>query len=160
MTPSTQAGWVGSLWAHMEALLLHREMASLWNRWQVDSSPVRCPRRRPILQMLWTASSLQPPRDSTTSGMNSTPTDRHASLWAAIFCSSPTLRACPWVLAAPARVRDCRVEIAVTSRAAGRPLHQLGRKYQQVDCWFPGSVMALFSSRRGRQIMQLRRGCP
>ena len=76
MIPSTHAWWVGSLCDHIVALLLHREIASLWNRWCADTeggAPVRRPRRWPILEMVWTASSLQPPRDSTTSGINTTP---------------------------------------------------------------------------------------
>ena len=40
MIPSTHARRVGSLCDHIVALPLHREMASLWNRWCVDTEGI------------------------------------------------------------------------------------------------------------------------
>ena len=73
------------------------------------------------------ASGPHPPRDSTTSGMKVMPTEWQAVAWAVLFRSAATDRACPGVEAAPLRVRLCRVEMTVTSRAAGWPLFQVGR---------------------------------
>ena len=65
-----------------------QHMAHLWNRWRVHSVgeiPSRWPMRRPMAAIVEAASSLQPPRDSTTSGMKVTPAERHASAWAAMI---------------------------------------------------------------------------
>ena len=41
---------------------------------------------------------------------------------------TPTRKVNPWMLAAPEGVAECRVEITITSTAAGWPLHQFSRK--------------------------------
>ena len=94
------------------AFPFHSEMANRWKRCRILSDreiPRRCHWRRPMLAMVWIASSLQPPRDSTTRGANSTPTARQASA----RYNLPLL--CPGVLAAPTRVSCCRVKMTVTS---------------------------------------------
>ena len=112
--PSTLEGLIGILLIHRAALPLHKQMASLWKRWDVASAggiPRRWPCNRPMSRMVSSAQSLQPPMDSATKGMKVTPTDRQASAWAANFLSSPTARACPWVVEAPTIVSCCRLEI-------------------------------------------------
>ena len=64
------------------ALPLHRQMASLWKRWMVESAEVMpsfWPSSWPKLLIMSAALSLQPPIDSITSGMNDTPTEWQAS---------------------------------------------------------------------------------
>ena len=83
---SMEGALVGHRRIQRAALPLQRELAHLWNRWQVHSVgeiPSRWPMRRPMAAIVEDASSLQPPRDSTTSGMKVTPAERHASAWAA-----------------------------------------------------------------------------
>ena len=103
---------MGSHLSHKVALPLHRVMANRWKRWLIDSAggePDRWPMRRPMLEMVMMASSLQPPRDSATRGMKDTPTAQQSALCAAIFRASPVLRACPWMLAAFSKVRGCSI---------------------------------------------------
>ena len=69
---SMQAGY---RLTHSEAFPIQREIASRWNRWHVVSGggiPRCCPWSQPMLLMVWMASSLQPPKDSTTRGMKVT----------------------------------------------------------------------------------------
>ena len=122
---------VGRRRIHKLEFPLHREIASFWNKCRVVSAggkPSRCPCSRPKLEMVCIAVLLHPPRVSTTMGIKVTPTDRHESEWAAVFLSSPTCRACPGLVAAAESVSCCSGDITWTSRAAGRPLFQLGRK--------------------------------
>ena len=77
MTLSTRGAKV----AHRRAaFLLHRQMAHLRNRWRVVSEggiPSRWPSKRPILESVLAARSLQPPNVSNTTGTNVTPTSWH-----------------------------------------------------------------------------------
>ena len=77
---------------------LQRRMASLWKRWVAESAggiPSLWPSSHPKLRMVSAARLLQPPIDSTTSGLKDTPTEWQASALAAIFRSSSTERAWP-----------------------------------------------------------------
>ena len=68
-TPSTLGEFTGRRRTHNVAFPFHKPMASLWNKWRVEmagSVPDRCPKRRPMLEMVRAASLLQPPRVSTT----------------------------------------------------------------------------------------------
>ena len=128
--PSTVDGPAGCRLTHRVAFPFQSAMASRWKRCRVVSGggiPKRCPWRRPILFIAEMASWLHPPRVSTTRGMNAIPAARQVLAWAAIFLSSPTCRACPGVMEAPTRVCCCMVEMTCTSKAAGRPLFQVGR---------------------------------
>ena len=91
-----------------------------------------------MLERVFAARSLQPPRDSITSGTKDTPTAWHEEACIAIFLFSPTTKAWPSVKAAPWRVSCCKVEMNVTSSAVGRPLSQLGRKMSAGRAWEPG----------------------
>ena len=65
------------------------------------------------------ASESHPPRDSTTSWVKETPMEGQAEAWATLFRSAATDRAYPGVMAAPLKVRLWRVEMTITSGAAG-----------------------------------------
>ena len=80
----------------------------------------------PIALMMVTVSSARPPRVSVTTGTNSTPTALQAARWTASLRWTPTLSAWPGVRDASRRVCCCRGEMTYTSRAAGRPLLQVG----------------------------------
>ena len=141
MTLSIWGEGVANRCSQSVAFPLHRQIAHLWNRWRVVSdggTPSRWPNLRPILDRVTTARSLQPPRVSVTRGTKETPTAWQEALCEAIFLSSPIDKAWPWVDAAPCRVSCCIVEITETSRAAGRPRSQLGRKISAGRDWEPG----------------------
>ena len=80
------------------------------------------------------------PKDSKTRGMKSTPSSRHSSPRAASFLSFAMRRACPGVMAVHMlqSYSNCRGDITVTSRAAGRPPDQLGRKMSAGRLLVPG----------------------
>ena len=131
MIPSILAVLTGRRPSHIVTFPFHKVMDKCWKRWQVLSAgdvSRCCPISWAILLILRMPSSFQPPRVSITRGTKVTPTAWHSEWWATIFFSSPTFKAWPHVVEAPNIVRDCRVEITVTSRAADRPLHQFGRK--------------------------------
>ena len=60
--------------------------------------------------------------------MKLTPSRRHSSPSAANFLSSVMRRACPGGMVARFKVNNCKGDMIVTSRAAGRPFDKLGRK--------------------------------
>ena len=113
-------------------------MEHRWSRCRTESevfTPKRCPRRRPRLARVSTVKALIPPRVSITIGTNVTPAAAQAASCADVFLASPTRRAWPWVEAAPLTVARCIVEITVTSKAAGWPRFQQGRKMSAGRLW-------------------------
>ncbi len=116
----------------MEAFPRQRAMLTLPKRCLMVTESRSAPERRqidrPISRMVEMKSSAKPPRVSATRGMHVIPTDLQLGRLEASLRWTPTWRAWPWVLAASDSVRDWRGEMTWTSRAAGRPLIQLGRR--------------------------------
>ena len=83
--------------------------------------------------MVEIVSSARPPSVSATKGTKSVPEERQAERLEASLRWTPTCRA--W----PATVRTCSGLITCTSRAAGRPRLQLGRKMSAGRACEPGT---------------------
>ena len=89
--------------------------------------------------MVEMVSSARPPSVSATKGTKSVPEERQAERLEASLRWTPTCRAWPGVRAASATVRTCSGLITCTSRAAGRPRLQLGRKTSAGRACEPGT---------------------
>ncbi len=116
----------------IEAFPCQRAMLTLPKRCFVvvlsPSAPDRRPIDLPISRMVEMKSSARPPRVSATRGMHVRPIERQLWRLEASLRWTPTWRAWPWVHAASDIVRDWRGEMTWTSRAAWRPLVQLGSR--------------------------------
>ena len=116
----------------MQALPRHRAMASLPKRCleveEGSGKPERSPIARPMAATVRIVSSPRPPRVSATRGMKSVPVERQTDRWADNLRRTPTCRAWPGVCEASTIVCCWRGLITCTSKAAGRPLLQLGRR--------------------------------
>ena len=103
-----------------------RAMLTLPKRCLIVTESRSAPERIKIDRLI--SRMVEIPRVSATRGMHVIPTDLQLGRLEASLRWTPTWRAWPWVLAASDSVRDWRGEITWMSRAAGRPLIQLGRR--------------------------------
>ena len=107
-------------------------MATLWKSclvqveesWGLILSAMAFPNAR----MVEMVSSASPPSASTTMGMKFIPTERQAERCEVSLRWTPTCRAWPGVEAASPTVGCYSGEMMWTSRAAGRPWLQVGRR--------------------------------
>ena len=138
MTPSTWDGNAISLFSQRLAFPLHKVMASLWKRYLLPKDvPSLWPCCRPMARMVSAASLNHPPKVSTAKGMKSNPAALQGDKWVASFREVVTSSAWPAVVEASWMVSACNGEVAITSRAAGRPLDQMGRKTSAGRNWVP-----------------------
>ena len=116
--------------AHMCTFPLHSLMATCWKMCTVVSDngrPSFWPWRHPMAWMVSIASLLQPPRVSTTWGMNEIPAEWQKLACWSIYFSSSVPSTCPCVEAASSMVSFWRGDIAVMSKVAGLPRFQKKR---------------------------------
>ncbi len=130
--PSRDGGRVGNLCSHRQAFPLHSAMSSLLNSCFVKEPesvrPILLPAARPITKMVEMVSSASPPNVSVTRGTKSVPVERQAekledSLRWTLACS-----AWPRVKEDFDTIDSCSGLITWTSRVAGRPPLQVGRR--------------------------------
>ena len=119
-TPSMNGTGGQHQWIQAVAFPLHRDIASLWKRWQDEScggTPKCWPMRQPMPDIVLLVASLNPPSDSMARRIKDMPAAWQAGPWIASFLFSATSKAWPWLLAADCIVDCCIVERTVISRA-------------------------------------------